>query len=84
MRPEEEKELNEVLFVSLRKIPENGNVSEDDVDDVDNNEEDIKKKMRKNLHAFPPFLTLILVLLSWTSFQAERRSGVSSSSLEPQ
>ena len=26
MRPEEEKELNETLFVSLRKIPENGNV----------------------------------------------------------
>jgi hypothetical protein len=44
MRPEEEKELNEVLFVSLRKIPENGNVSEDDLEDVDNKEEDYKEE----------------------------------------
>ena len=44
MRPEEEKELNEALFVSLRKIPENGNVSEDDVDGVDNKEEDYEEQ----------------------------------------
>jgi hypothetical protein len=44
MRPEEEKELNEVLFVSLRKIPENGNVSEDDLECADNKEEDYKEE----------------------------------------
>jgi len=47
MRPEEEKELNEVLFVSLRKIPENGNVSEDDLECADNKEEIIKKRIIK-------------------------------------
>ena len=38
MRPEEEKELKEALSVSLRKIPANGNISEDDVDGTDNKE----------------------------------------------
>ena len=38
MHPEEEKELAQALSVSLRIIPENGNVSEDDVDESDNKE----------------------------------------------
>jgi hypothetical protein len=36
--PEDEKELMEALSVSLRRIPTNGNVSEDDVDETDNKE----------------------------------------------
>ena len=40
MLPEEEKELKEALSVSLRRIPENGNVSEDDCDESDNKKED--------------------------------------------
>jgi hypothetical protein len=38
MHPEEEKELAEALSISLRVIPGNGNVSEDDVDETDNQE----------------------------------------------
>ena len=38
LHPEEEKELREALSVSLRRIPENGNVSEDDFDETDNKE----------------------------------------------
>src|ERR1700722_16265914 len=38
LRPAEEKELMQALSGSLRKIPANGNVSEDDVDENDNKE----------------------------------------------
>src|ERR1700735_5491613 len=38
MHPEEEKQLMEALTVSLRKIPENGSVSEDDCDETDSKE----------------------------------------------
>ena len=44
MRPEEEKDLLEALYISLRKIPENGNVSEDDLENVDDKEEDYKEE----------------------------------------
>ena len=47
MLPEEEKELKEALSVSLRRIPENGNVSEDDCDESDNKEEDMEEEEMK-------------------------------------
>ena len=42
--PEEEKELKEALTVSLRKIPENGDVSEDDCDESDSKEENMEEE----------------------------------------
>ena len=42
--PEEEKELKEALAVSLRKIPENGDVSEDDCDESDSKEENMEEE----------------------------------------
>ena len=38
LRPAEEKELVQALSGSLRRIPANGNVSDDDVDENDNKE----------------------------------------------
>jgi hypothetical protein len=38
LRPEEEKELMQALSGSLRRIPANGNISEDDVDENDSKE----------------------------------------------
>ena len=45
--PEEEKELKEALAVSLRKIPENGDVSEDDCDESDSKEENMEEEEKR-------------------------------------
>ena len=44
MHPEEEKQLVAALSRSLRRIPANGNVSEDDIDETDNKEACIEEE----------------------------------------